>query len=193
MITKLAESITAFLIRKKYTDSNERDIIRYGMEIIISTITGWTIILIMGIVCGNVWYSAIFGLVFLILRSFTGGYHADTYLKCNSILLAAFLSSLILVKLFVRFGEWYVIEIVFLLSMLIIWKFAPVEHPYKPLSEEQKRKSKRISLGLCALLTGIENCFWIIGAKEISSMFLSVMSVVLLLILIGVKEKGYYP
>ncbi|MCR1840014.1 accessory gene regulator B family protein [Murimonas intestini] len=74
MITKLAESITAFLIRRSYAGIREKDIVCYGMEVIISTIVGWTMILIVGAVCGNVLYSFVFGVVFLTLRSFTGEY-----------------------------------------------------------------------------------------------------------------------
>lgn len=189
MITKLAESITAFLIRRSYAGIREKDIVCYGMEVIISTIVGWTMILIVGAVCGNVLYSFVFGVVFLTLRSFTGGYHADTYLKCNMTLVTIFLASLLMEKILAYYCRWYIMEAAFLLDIVVIWKLAPVEHPYKPLGKEQKRRSKKISIVLCTLLAGVENFLWIMGEKEISIMILSVTAVVMILLLIGAKEK----
>lgn len=63
------------------------EVYQYGFEIIFSTLIGFFITIAIGAVFRMFLVSLVYYFAFVALRQFTGGYHANTYLKCNLILL----------------------------------------------------------------------------------------------------------
>lgn len=83
MITFLGKNISLFLCKKNIIPKEETDIYQYGFETILSTSLGLVITLAMGFVLKMVLLSVVYYVIFVTLRQLTGGYHADSYLKCN--------------------------------------------------------------------------------------------------------------
>lgn len=69
---------------------NEQEIYQYGFEIALSSILNLIIVLTIGIIFNSILSSIIFIFCFYLIRKQTGGYHADSYLKCNIIFGATF-------------------------------------------------------------------------------------------------------
>ncbi|MEW9125210.1 MAG: accessory gene regulator B family protein [Thermotaleaceae bacterium] len=91
---------------------------------------------------------------FCVPRTYAGGFHADTYWSCFFTSLAI-LSSIIVIGSNVVF----VLDmkyILILLTFILVWIYAPVDHPNKPIISEQRRKNlKYVSLAIVTLFTGI--------------------------------------
>lgn len=140
MITALSKRITHFLYSKKVITFDTIEIYQYGFEIIISTIIGFFITIMIGILFKMIWLSFLYYIIFVVLRQFTGGYHAKTYFKCNLIFAVTTVFIFLLTKMAIV-SEMYTIGIHSLLlffSIITVWFGTPVENKNKPLSEKQK-------------------------------------------------------
>lgn len=122
------------------------EIYQYGLELIIST--GINILIMIGI-------SSAFGRLFLVLpyllgfipfRLFAGGYHARNHLFCilfNAI--TYFVSCLIALHVEESTGILAcVIEAS--VSLALVFLFSPVPAKNKPLTQEEKKRNRMISL-----------------------------------------------
>ena len=147
MITSLAQIITGFLHKNERVESDKLDIYIYGYEIAISNFIIFSIAIIMGFIFSQFIESVIYLIVFSIMRKYCGGYHAETYLKCNLI----FVLSTFVIMMFIKIVIYYPIYIHLLLSVFVvvsvIW-LAPVENKYKSLTDKEKKKH-RITAILC--------------------------------------------
>lgn len=94
---------------------------------------GLAITLLAGVFLKMFFLSILYYLVFVTVRQFTGGYHADSYLNCNLAFLAVTFFTLGMTKLCAVEGI-YTITLHGLISaaaLLSIWVYAPVENPNK--------------------------------------------------------------
>ncbi len=148
MIASLCKVITHFLCRKKIIAQNELEIYQYGFEIIISTIISLVICLTIGIILDISFYSFLFLIIFVPIRSITGGYHADSYLKCNIIFTIVTLFVLGFSKfLWINRGLTFSTNLVTLfVSFIIILIYAPVENKNKPLNKTLKKRNRILSV-----------------------------------------------
>ena len=142
----IARMITDFLVCKNCIKDEEKAICQYGYEILLSTFLGYTIVLILSLLCGDVKEGAIFLFVFVITRMYTGGYHAKSYFLCNLCLAFTYLTYV---------GMVYILEqsngsMIFLILMLTvycvstIW-FTPIENVNKILTEKKKKRARVVS------------------------------------------------
>lgn len=141
MITSIAQSIASYLIRNKIIESEKLDIYIYGFEIMISTIVSILVGLVLGIVFSQLTETIVFLLIFVLLRSYCGGYHTDTYLKCN-IVFAVNITAVMLILKFVSSYPFVINVAVIAFALLTIAMLAPVENIYKPLTKSEKKSYK---------------------------------------------------
>ena len=145
MITILSKSISHFLLERDIIPREEAEIYQYGFETIISTVLGFLIIASLGILFHMFWLALLYYAVFVFLRQLTGGYHADTYFRCN-FTFAILSGTLFGVTRLLNECESYSLLMHGLLlsfSVLVIAVYAPVENPYKPLDEKQMKQKER--------------------------------------------------
>lgn len=113
----------------------EIEIIQYGMHrIFLITINLSTVF-----VCGVFWHELLFeiylcGIIFL-LRSYTGGYHADTEIRC-------YFLSVSIINLAIACKHFEIIPasllwLLYLISTVIIVRHVPVMHPEHLLDEKE--------------------------------------------------------
>ena len=100
---RLVSIILNFMIKNNVIskDTEEIEFYRYGIEITLSSLINIALISIIGIVTNYTFESTMFLAVFIIMRSFTGGYHANTYIKCNLVTSISFVI-LFLIVLYMR-------------------------------------------------------------------------------------------
>ena len=85
MIAELSKRMSLFLCKKEIVEQEMAEVYQYGFEIIFSTLIGFFITIAIGAVFRMFLVSLVYYFAFVALRQFTGGYHANTYLKCNLI------------------------------------------------------------------------------------------------------------
>ena len=124
------------LLQKK-----KKEVCAYGMELIISGIISVALVLIIGLITGNIWYAVIYNMMMILIRTYTGGYHADTHAGCNVCYCGVYLISLLMLRIQVYIRETIIITwLIALTGYLIIVLNAPLEHHNKKLMMEQKEK-----------------------------------------------------
>lgn len=169
MIHYLSERIAVFLF-----DNNDKyplDIYIYGIELTLSSLLGAVIILILGLFSGLLVESIIFMISLSLLRVFTGGYHASTYLRCNSVLIISYI--------FVAFSYRYyltnlteytylIASIIFLILFSIVAIFTPVKTERKDISGQDRHKFKILSLVIAFIYLLLFVLFYgILGVKQV--------------------------
>lgn len=190
VINKISVKLTNFLVKTGIIDCSDDEVYIYGFELCISSVISVLIILALAIASGMYIESILFYAVFCVTRLYSGGLHAETYLKCK--LLFAFTFSLTL-------GICYVLEdkaiepliwiIVFALSSAIIIWFAPLENPNKGLTEVDKKRAKRITVFI--LLTWLIIAYIMFSLKMCSYIIipLTLLSVMVLMVLGQIKQR----
>ena len=146
MLNKIATKLTKTMLAYKIIAEDMFDIYVYGSELLLSFLFNTTIILIAGILFRRILQTLLFLLIFVLLRSFTGGYHANTYSMCTFVTFLVYGGVLLLSELFVPSLLFYTILALVGLALMLV--FVPIEHPNKKITEKQKRKYKYISLVL---------------------------------------------
>lgn len=157
MIHTIAESIIHFTIKNSPNSEKDKlhwEICLYGVEVFLSTVLNCIIVLLCGLAWGMVGESLLFLLAFIPLRIYSGGYHADTYFKCNTIfaILVFFCFTLFRLSDFVKNSIAFAICIVIIQALLCLL-YAPIEHENKKLTQKQKKMYKRRALTALAILS----------------------------------------
>lgn len=187
MLNKIATKLTKTMLASKIIAEDMFDIYVYGVELLLSFLFNTTIIMIAGILLGRILQTLLFLLIFVLLRSFTGGYHANTYSMCTFVTFLVYGGVLLLSELFVPSLLFYTILALVGLALMLI--FVPIEHPNKRITEKQKRKYKYISSALFLI-------FITIGALlchadiQLNAVVFFTLTADLLLLFVKNRKKG---
>ena len=153
MVSKLAKNIAHFFVLQNITEESKEEIYAYGMELLISDVLNTLIVLLISLISHTLPAAAIFIAVFMGLRQFVGGFHANSHLSC--------MFTLVVVMLVFSYGICNVSEQIaqifsigfIIISLPIIFCIAPVPHPNKPMSEEKGIRLRKQSIILAAALS----------------------------------------
>lgn len=145
MITSLAKIITDCLLKNNIIENSKIDVYIYGFEIMISNILCLAIGLIIGIVFSHLFETVVFLSVFMLMRKYCGGYHADTYFTCSAIFT---LNIFVVMIIFNSISHYpistHIVVICFCFMSTVL--FAPIENQYKRLTHNEKSKHKRTAI-----------------------------------------------
>lgn len=148
MISHISEQILKYLLRSNViNDSNdEKEYYRYGIEITVSSLLNVILIIFIGILFQSVIESIVFLIFFMLIRQFTGGFHADTYFKCNFSFCISFISVLAMYHFTEeKITVWLSILISILCVAIILLK-CPIENINKPIPEHKRKFHKCLAV-----------------------------------------------
>ena len=168
MIEKVSNKVLRFITQNACIDNRLTEVYMYGIEITISTILNIVLTLIASVLVGDILCGLVFLATMIILRSYCGGYHADSYFKCNCVMLCTFLLTYIVCKVSVLYGFSTVSVMLpfYLIGFIPICVFAPVENKNKTLTKEKRKKCHWLSIllyifiGVGGLLTTYFHSFY---------------------------------
>ena len=147
MISHISEQMLQYLLKSRVINDSdeEKEYYRYGIEITISSLLNIILIIGIGIIFRNVFESIIFLSFFMLIRQFTGGYHADTYFKCNLSFCISFISVLIMYhstyeKITISLSGY-----ISILCVAIILFLCPIENVNKPIPKYKRNFFKYVS------------------------------------------------
>lgn len=126
-------------------DKEQFEILQYGIEVILSTVTGIISVLILSIFINSVIESIIFLVIFAMLRTYTGGYHAKNHLSCILILNVNIVIGVAFSKLLEGFMLYISAIIMSFIGNIIITIASPVVNENHQLSKRQIEQSKKFS------------------------------------------------
>ena len=152
MLHSLSENIADFLLSKKCFDEESKCVYVYGTELILSSLIGILTVLILSIIFNCFVKGLLFYISFYTLRSYAGGLHCNTHLKCNLTFIAVFLICIFSDKFLQAFKYSSIVIIsMIIVSAVIIAFLAPVENIHKPIDKIHRKKFKFVSLGIYTL------------------------------------------
>ena len=98
MFAAIANKITNHLICKKVIKDEDREIYQYGLEQFFPTLLNIATVLLLGIIFGEIYQCIVLTLSFMALRSYSGGYHASTSLRCYFLTVMSISTALSIMK-----------------------------------------------------------------------------------------------
>lgn len=168
MISKLAKNIAHFFVVQNKTEGSKEVIYAYGMELLISDVLNTLIVLLIALISHTLPAVVVFISVFMGLRQFVGGFHANSHFNC--------MFTLVMVMLIFSYGICNVsgqVAQIFSISFItialpIIFCIAPVPHPNKPMSKGKAVKLRKRSYFLTVVLSTVVIALLVFQYRKIS-------------------------
>lgn len=171
-------------------DESQKEIAQYGIQGLLEIGSNILLSVLILYQMHMIPEGVVFFLVFIPVRMFSGGYHMDTYVGC---LLFSVITLVGILKgaEFLSFNRMVLFAGVVLMAT-IIWKLAPVIHPSRPVSQEERQKiSKKLKISLLIILLFF-SILWVLEKKHLCHIiFLDFLLIVLMLFLGKIKYKGF--
>lgn len=191
MLEITAKKIAEYLVKCGEISNNDYEVeyYRYGIEVALSSLLNLAIIIIIGIISMHIIESLIFLIVFIFVRQVTGGYHADTYFKCNLYLCLSFVLLLISYDFFSNNNNVYLVTAINIVSLLIISIFSPVENKNKPIAKANRKGLKIKSIVFSIIISIISIILHCKSIKYGSILPLILFLISMLIIVAKLKER----
>lgn len=189
LLTRLSRKIVNDLTRSDIVKAEDAEIYIYGINQILMYSINISSALIIGLIFGKFFEAAVFIVAYCSLRSFAGGYHAKTPLRCYVFSVIMLIIVLVGIK-YLYLTEW-MYYVVLLAAALVVIVLSPVEDKNKPLDEIKHRVYKKRTILIVAteLLIGI-----VLKLMGLDNLFVAVVYsfVVLSFMLVAGKVKNHW-
>lgn len=191
MIQKISERILKYLLTCQVIEDTVeyKEYYQYGIEITVSSMLNIILIMCMGILTKSVIESVIFLICFILLRQFTGGFHAGTYLKCNISFCIVFLLVLLLYYTTAKYNCISLSILITLACVCVFLATCPIEHVNKPIPDS-KKKFHKIMAAVLGSFYGVIGTLLTAFSNMYGSLILYTLLLVTVLIIAAKIEKG---
>jgi len=187
MIKSLSQNIINNFVEQKVINKDDESIYTYGAEIAASYLINLIAIFIIGFMMNMLVECVTFILIFIPLKSYTGGYHASNYKNCF-ILSCLIVSAVLYISKNVCFK---VPDYIFILTMVIsgalVYIIGPIEDKNKQIGKTEfvyyKGKIKLIVtieliLAIIISLFGFEKILFLFNCSFIIALGLSIAGII---------------
>ncbi len=142
-----------FLIRNNALEKQYREEAVYGMTLAVEKVIVCVAVCMVSFMLGKFLEGAVFTLCFLALRQTTGGFHAKSFPGC---FVGSVVTVVLCLEVFVPLLAKHLIVfgMLFIISIICILFFAPVNHPDLMLTAEEQRKYRIRGRGILFMETG---------------------------------------
>lgn len=194
MIDKFSKEIAKTLVQEDIVKFDDYEVCIYGLEVFLVTFIEFIGLMILGILCRCPIETIIFIIFFSSLRVSAGGFHANKWYECFIIICLFTFGSIYAAYKIQALMDIEVILIMLILSLLILLKYAPVDTKNNPLTKEEKRKQRKVSLitfsiqSLIIIFLYLSNIAFLKNYLQIAAM--AVMIETLTLVNFSYKNRG---
>lgn len=183
MFTYFANRVTDFLIDKKIIDDNDREIYQYGFEQFFTTVLNIATMLLLGVIFGKIYQSIVLTLSFMVLRTYSGGYHASTPLRCYILTVISISAALSIMK-FVAIKTFICLGLL-ILSGIVILLLSPVDTKNKPLDEIEKVIYRKKTIFVWSIETCAALVFIVLDITEIHIAIVFAQTIISVALMLG--------
>lgn len=159
----LAKRIAPVFIRIFRIEEEDRDLYYLGIEVIVNTIITAIAVLFVGILLHNFWGALLFLTCFANVRSYSGGYHSKTRIRCFTTTILCYLCTYVVMKgMFCLNDVWQTLIITFgiLMTLFAFSRYVPIDNPNKRIMDELRQRNRILAF------------FWLIVWLFISGFFM---------------------
>lgn len=187
ILKKLAKKIVNCYYKKGKIADEEVEKYEYCFEIAISSVVNLIVILILALFNEYHLETMVFLTIFAVMRVSAGGYHSKTHFGCVVSLVVIYC----LLITFLAFCKSYmnILSLGFIVvAVPIIIIYAPVDNVNKTLTQEEKKKYRKISLIKLLSVILVNMVIWLLKEYIIAFVINYTLFVVALLLLFGIYE-----
>ncbi len=191
MISKASSYLASLLLKEQIIVAEDREIYEYGFEITMANMVNGVIVLLIGVGLHRLPDAVLFYLVFVSLRFFCGGYHADSYLGCFLSFAVTTALCLTISGLAARYVE-VVAGLSFIATMALwiyIFRMAPVEHENRPLTQKERSHFRRRSVQVGGFWSMVGIILWMVHWVSMATSLISAFIAVTILMTGGKKHE----
>ena len=173
----LSERLTDYVIKTGVVSKELYAVYQYGFQIGLEMFCCFTTCFIIAICLHIISEFIIFTGIFILLRTYAGGIHLNSFGSCF-ICSVAVQTVALLINIKYQFpirSAWVIIMI----SSLLIYKLSPVESISRELDKEEKKHCKKATLKIIISILIIAGCCTIRSGYKIISLIAITMSIVL--------------
>ena len=175
--------IADFLVRQQQISEEEWEICQYGYDTLIYSTEQTILLLLFGLLLHQITGTLLYIAVYFLIRRYTGGYHASTRLRCTILTLSTYLFSIIVGNILTYISHFYIIlGVLQLIYYILIYRYSPVEHPSKPLSNSLKKNNRKMGFLISIIFTIVTLLCSIHSSKLAGILTCSLISVAVLTI-----------
>ena len=119
----MSEKLTGILVKYQLIAFEEKEIYRFGIQQGIMLLLNFITVLAIGFAYDMLFYVLVYISAYIPLRSYAGGFHAQTHMRCYSYSVIILNTVLLIIKfLFISTSIYHIIT---LISILIIFLLSP--------------------------------------------------------------------
>ena len=164
MISKLSVFFSEGIGLRLNSSDNEKMVYAYSIEVLLSLLINLLILSTFSYIFDKKLQLLIFIIFFSSLRMYAGGYHAKTHIGCFAASLSAFVMTIMSGTYLTRYGE-IILILGGMFSILMVFRFAPVDTENKPLSKNERKKYRTISRAIVLILSLAAALLYLTRAK----------------------------
>lgn len=147
MIEKLVDKIISKQLEENTILAEDINIYRYGYILVCEVFVNIIVATIIAGISGEWLLVTLFLVIYIPLRSFCGGWHADKFWKCTIYSNVIIVMILICKEAVISMNNIMLLFCVFIVCSICILGLAPVDTVTKPISEDERKKySKKIRI-----------------------------------------------
>lgn len=184
MINKIVEKLVNKQFQSEIISEEDKQIYKYGYILLCEVVLNLAIAVVIGIIFSKIKEIMFFLCVYIPLRSFCGGWHANKIWKCTIISNIILLLEVYCIENIINFVSSEKMLIICFFNMICIFFIAPIETEKKKISHDERlgyRKKIRVILVL-HLITILATILWDNKQMEFSIMFAYITQNIMLLL-----------
>lgn len=152
MISKVSNSIAVLLEKNSVIEKSEIELYEYGFFVLLSNMFFFFVSIICGAIYRTTIESMVFYITFSLLRRYAGGIHATSEKICFVSTMISIITCNGLIKLLVFYEDEQIFLFVMAISAVLIAALSPLDSANKPLTVEEKKHYKKVTLGILFLI-----------------------------------------
>ena len=168
MFIRLSKRIAKHYCKGESSDENELYV--FGINQCLNMLLNILTALFIGILSGKVFQILLFMLAYIPLRSYAGGWHSRTPLRCYIFSVIMLIVVSVGMK-YLSLTEWVYYAVLFVAALIVII-LSPVEDKNKPLDEIEHRVYKKRAVIIAAAEIAVSVVFKLTG---LNSLFVAVV------------------
>lgn len=190
MINKITSAIVETQIKAGFLQDEDRGIYQYGYTLVLETLLNILVGIVIGLVFKAIDTIMIFWLLYIPLRIFCGGWHAEKSWQCliasNTILVFVIKAETMMIP---EINPWFVVLLEILLA-LVLMILAPVPTKQKPIAAKEKSRFKRNCIVILVIELSVS--LFVYRVRNIIMIAYSVLLISLIMQMIINRKTGWY-
>lgn len=183
----MIKKMTSYLIVNGIIEDEEKEIYSYGLHQGLLIIINIATTLFIGFLFKQVWEIIVFMIAYIPLRTYGGGYHAKTELRCYFLSVALIIASLLLIK-FIPITKMSVLALSSI-SGVVVYILAPVEDKNKILNDTENKIYRRKTRIILAIEILVNILLYRLGFDILSLVISVAIFMLSLMIIVGRIKK----